>query len=149
MEFITEGRKQTMAKLKRIAATDIYIGQRVRMRRKQLGMSQGTLAKGLGLTFQQVQKYEKGSNRVAGARLQKIAGLLNVPVSWLFQDAPGGGNGDGKTDDSAANVAYTHFIGEHDGMKLMVHWQKLTPAERMGISQLAKALANGRKEPRP
>ena len=69
---------------------DKYVGSRVRMRRIMLGMSQEKLGEALGLTFQQVQKYEKGTNRVGASRLQQIAEILQVPVSFLFDGGPSG-----------------------------------------------------------
>ena len=63
---------------------DKYVGSRVRMRRIMLGMSQEKLGEALGLTFQQVQKYEKGTNRVGASRLQQISEILQVPVSFLL-----------------------------------------------------------------
>ena len=68
--------------------TDKYVGSRVRMRRLMLGMSQGTLADQLGLTFQQVQKYEKGTNRISASRLQHMCHILQVPVPFFFDGAP-------------------------------------------------------------
>ncbi|TNM59892.1 helix-turn-helix domain-containing protein [Aliirhizobium smilacinae] len=65
---------------------DIYVGQRVRMRRNQLGMSQSTLGDGLGLTFQQVQKYERGANRISTSKLYEIATVLSVPITYFFED---------------------------------------------------------------
>ena len=69
---------------------DKYVGSRVRMRRIMLGMSQEKLGDALGLTFQQVQKYEKGTNRVGASRLQQISEILQVPVSFLFDGGPSG-----------------------------------------------------------
>jgi transcriptional regulator with XRE-family HTH domain len=69
--------------------TDKYVGARVRMRRLMLDMSQTTLADALGLTFQQVQKYEKGTNRIGASRLQHISQFLQVPISFFFEGAPG------------------------------------------------------------
>src|SRR6476661_2519104 len=67
---------------------DKYVGSRVRMRRIMLGMSQEKLGEALGLTFQQVQKYEKGTNRVGASRIQQISEILQVPVSFLFEGGP-------------------------------------------------------------
>lgn len=67
--------------------TDLAVGKRIRMRRALLGMSQTVLAKRIGVTFQQVQKYEKGSNRVSASRLQRIADILDVPASFFFERA--------------------------------------------------------------
>src|SRR3954447_17182844 len=69
---------------------DWHVGSRVRMRRMMLSMSQEKLGDALGLTFQQVQKYEKGTNRVGASRLQQISNILQIPVAFLFDGAPNG-----------------------------------------------------------
>ena len=66
--------------------TDVHVGKRIRQRRLLLGMNQETLAAALGLTFQQVQKYEGGANRVSASRLAAVADRLKVPVSYFFAD---------------------------------------------------------------
>jgi transcriptional regulator with XRE-family HTH domain len=66
-------------------STDVHVGSQIRARSEELGMSQGKLADGLGLTFQQVQKYEKGINRVGASRLQAISALLQVPINFFFE----------------------------------------------------------------
>src|SRR5262249_56384158 len=68
--------------------TDQHFGSRVRMRRKMVAMSQEKLAAALGLTFQQVQKYEKGATRISASRLQQMSHILQVPVSFFFEGAP-------------------------------------------------------------
>lgn len=65
---------------------DVYVGKRIRLRRSVLGLSQEQLAKMLGLTFQQVQKYERGMNRVSASRLWDVSKVLNIPVSFFFDD---------------------------------------------------------------
>ncbi|APO72408.1 transcriptional regulator protein (plasmid) [Rhizobium gallicum] len=67
-------------------AIDVYVGGRLRHRRQVLGLSQGSLAEALGITFQQVQKYEKGMNRIGASRLQRIAEILRVPVGFFFEN---------------------------------------------------------------
>lgn len=67
---------------------DTHVGSRVRLRRAMLGFSQEKLGEALGITFQQVQKYEKGTNRIGASRLQRISEVLSVPVSFFFEDAP-------------------------------------------------------------
>ena len=67
---------------------DRHVGARIRLRRNTLGVSQEKLAEGLGLTFQQVQKYEKGTNRVGASRLQHIAAILDAPIGYFFEDGP-------------------------------------------------------------
>ncbi len=69
--------------------TDRHIGGRIRMRRKMLGMSQESLGDAIGLTFQQIQKYEKGMNRVGASRLQQIADALGCQAAWFFEGGPG------------------------------------------------------------
>ncbi len=78
----------TMSGRKTPNPTDRYVGARVRMRRLMLGMSQTALGNSLGVTFQQVQKYEKGTNRIGASRLQQIAGTLQVPVAFFFEELP-------------------------------------------------------------
>src|ERR1041385_370523 len=72
------------SKKRRAGPEDVEIGRRIRALRLERGLSQSDLAKGIGLTFQQVQKYEKGTNRVSAGRLQKIADLLNVPITYFY-----------------------------------------------------------------
>lgn len=71
--------------------TDIHIGRRLREARLARGLSQGALGKKLGVTFQQVQKYESGANRIGGSRLWDISGILDVPVSYFFEGLPNSG----------------------------------------------------------
>ncbi|MEN8492004.1 helix-turn-helix transcriptional regulator, partial [Brucella melitensis] len=71
---------------------DMHVGSRIRLRRNMLGLSQEKLGENLGITFQQIQKYEKGTNRVGASRLQAISSILNVPGSCLLDDAPGSGS---------------------------------------------------------
>ena len=72
---------------------DLHVGQRVRSARIEIGMSQERLGEALALTFQQVQKYEKGTNRIGSSRLMQIATALRKPVAWFYEGAPGGTGG--------------------------------------------------------
>src|SRR5690606_20390957 len=81
---------------------DVHVGSRIRLRRNMLGLSQEKLGENLGITFQQIQKYEKGTNRVGASRLQAISAILNVPVSFFFEDAPGSSNQAGFAEDNEA-----------------------------------------------
>lgn len=67
---------------------DIHVGSRLRLRRTMLGLSQEKLGTQLGITFQQVQKYEKGSNRIGASRLHEIAIILKTPIGYFYEDAP-------------------------------------------------------------
>ena len=72
---------------------DVDVGRRIRARRLELGVSQSNLGNALGLTFQQVQKYEKGTNRVGAGRIQEIAKILKVPTAFFFDEQLGGSGG--------------------------------------------------------
>lgn len=99
---------------------DKHVGSRVRMRRMMLSMSQEKLGDALGLTFQQVQKYEKGTNRIGASRLQQISHILQVPVSFFFEGAPHIGesrHGGGMSE--APSPAYvSDFLSTSDGLSL-------------------------------
>jgi transcriptional regulator with XRE-family HTH domain len=69
---------------------DVHVGARIRLRRTLLGLSQSTLAEQLGLTFQQVQKYERGSNRVSSSRLFDLCRILNVPIAYFYDEMEAG-----------------------------------------------------------
>jgi transcriptional regulator with XRE-family HTH domain len=69
-----------------VAQIDVYVGRRLRDRRQELGISQGRLGRQLGITFSQIQKYEKGSNRIGAGRLFHIASILGVPVQYFFEE---------------------------------------------------------------
>lgn len=114
---------------------DEQVGARVRMRRLMLGMSQEELAEGLGLTFQQVQKYEKGTNRISASRLQQIAQILQVPVSFLFQEfeAP---------DAKQAPSWLSGFLATKDGLALTKAFMTIRDRQvRRRIVQLVEAIA--------
>ena len=97
---------------------DKHVGSRVRMRRMMLGMTQTKLSDGLGLTFQQVQKYEKGKNRIGAGCLQHISELLQVPVPFFFEGAP---HLLGETDgfgEAPSPLYVSEFLATSDGLKL-------------------------------
>jgi transcriptional regulator with XRE-family HTH domain len=96
---------------------DKHVGSRVRMRRMMVAMSQEKLGDALGLTFQQVQKYEKGTNRIGASRLQQISLILRVPVSFFFEGAPGPST-DG-FEEGASSAYVTDFLGTPDGLALV------------------------------
>ena len=94
-----------VVKTKRATATDRHAGARVRMRRMMLGMSQEKLGHALGVSFQQVQKYEKGENRMGASRLQQVAQVFEVPVSFFFEGAPPPDNKSGHQVHPAATLS--------------------------------------------
>jgi transcriptional regulator with XRE-family HTH domain len=97
---------------------DKHVGSRVRMRRMMLAMSQEKLGDALGLTFQQVQKYEKGINRISASRLQQISHILQVPVESFFEEAPNLRGTAPKETGKAPSPAYlTDFLASPDGLR--------------------------------
>ena len=107
---------------------DKHVGSRVRMRRMMLGMSQEKLGDALGLTFQQVQKYEKGTNRISASRLQQSAHILQVPVTFFFELAPHQ-PGQPKGLGDAPSPAYVFdFLATTDGLALTKAFMRLKDA---------------------
>jgi transcriptional regulator with XRE-family HTH domain len=120
---------------------DKYVGSRVRMRRLMLGMSQEKLGDKLGLTFQQVQKYEKGTNRVSASRLQQLSGILNVPIPFFFEGVPQPGGAARQT--QGTSVAFiTDFLGRADGHELVKAFRRIKKAPlRRAIVRMVEAIA--------
>ena len=98
---------------------DKHVGSRVRMRRLMLSMSQEKLGDALGLTFQQVQKYEKGTNRIGASRLQQISNILQVPVSFFFEGAPHLHGRSGGMSEAPSPDYVSEFIATSDGLSLI------------------------------
>ncbi len=125
-------------------AVDLHVGGRVRMRRKMLGLSQESLASTLGLTFQQVQKYERGSNRISASKLYQIAKTLQVPVAFFFDglDEP---TADNAVDEAALNVErkLQTFLMTPDGFELAKAFPKITQGRiRRQVLDLVRTMAD-------
>ena len=120
---------------------DKHVGSRVRMRRKMLDISQEKLGDALGLTFQQVQKYEKGANRIGASRMQQIAQVLQVPVEFFFEGAPDAISMN-KSDISSC-VAMNDFVSSTDGLRLVAAFMKIKDTDlRRRIVRLVDGIAN-------
>jgi len=121
---------------------DKYVGSRVRMRRIMLGMSQEKLGEALGLTFQQVQKYEKGTNRVGASRIQQIAEILQIPVSFLFEGGPSARAGSTQTDGTASPAYVSDFLATSEGLALTRAFTRITDAKlRRSIVEMVEQIA--------
>jgi len=133
----------TMMAKKAPNPTDKHVGARVRMRRMMLGMSQEKLGNALDLTFQQVQKYEKGANRIGASRLQQISHILQVPVAFFFEGAPHipGQTPSGMSD--APSPAYvSDFLATSDGLSLTKAFMRIKNAKlRRRIVDLVEQIA--------
>jgi transcriptional regulator with XRE-family HTH domain len=124
---------------------DVHVGRRLRLKRTFLGMSQETVGKQIGVTFQQIQKYERGINRMGASRLYDFAKALGVPISYFFE-----GFGDYAVDDGSALAAAEPNAPayEHDNMNnretlevMRAYYRIKNPAVRKRIVELIKAMA--------
>jgi transcriptional regulator with XRE-family HTH domain len=122
---------------------DRHVGSRVRMQRMLAGISQEKLGEALGLTFQQVQKYEKGTNRISASRLQQIAKMLGVPVAFFFEGAPAGEAVAGSFTDTAATAYVADFLTTSEGIQLSKAFVRIkSPRVRRRVIDLVEALAD-------
>jgi transcriptional regulator with XRE-family HTH domain len=120
--------------------TDKHVGSRIRMRRHMLGLSQGSLGEVIGVTFQQIQKYENGKNRVGASRLQQIADALRCRPAWFFETAAGLGSSKiaaGRRDDSEM----TAFFADKYAPGLVRAFVRLKPQAKRAIVKLIAAAA--------
>jgi transcriptional regulator with XRE-family HTH domain len=121
---------------------DKHVGSRVRMRRMMINMSQEKLGERLGITFQQIQKYEKGTNRIGASRLQQIAVVLGVPVSFFFEGVPTSDTGNGLRD-SPSPAYLSDFLATSDGLSLTKAFMKVRDTKvRRRIVDLVEAIAS-------
>jgi transcriptional regulator with XRE-family HTH domain len=122
---------------------DKHVGSRVRMRRMMIGMSQEKLGDALGLTFQQVQKYEKGTNRIGASRLQQISHILQVPVAFFFEGAPTLPGDPAEGMNGAPSPAYVaDFLASTDGLALTKSFTRIKdPKLRRRIVDLVEQIA--------
>lgn len=121
---------------------DVFVGSRVRMRRLMAGLSQEKLADGLGITFQQVQKYEKGTNRIGASRLQAIADILGVHPSFFFQEGEDAGARTGASDATREPSEISSFVSSKEGIALNRAFLKIAdPVLRKKIISLVAAVA--------
>ena len=135
---------------KRPNPIDTHVGSRVRLRRNMLGMSQEKLGERLGLTFQQVQKYEKGINRVGASRLFDLSQVLGVPVQFFYDEATGGYEQPAASQpgfaDRQAESYIVEFLNSRDGLELNKAFVRIAdPKVRRSIVELVRSLAGDDK----
>jgi transcriptional regulator with XRE-family HTH domain len=122
--------------------TDKHVGSRVRMRRKMLAMSQGQLADALGITYQQVQKNESGTNRIGASRLQQISHILQVPVAFFFEGAPNAAAPNGSHGSALSVAQIDHFVSDSNGLRLIGAFMRIDNADlRRRIVLLVQEIA--------
>lgn len=125
---------------------DIHVGSRVRLRRMVIGMSQEKLGEKMGLTFQQIQKYEKGTNRIGASRLHQLSQIMDVPVGFFFEDAPLHANRSVSAHagfaESKTEAFLLDFLNSRDGLELNRAFVKITdPKVRKRVVELVRALS--------
>lgn len=121
---------------------DIHVGSRVRLRRTLLGMSQEKLGAALNLTFQQVQKYERGTNRIGSSRLYQLSRILDVPVSFFFDDMPlsGPGAGTGLSEDGQETFDHEN-LSKRETLELVRAYYRIKNSDvRKRLFELIKAV---------
>ena len=122
--------------------TDQHVGSQVRMRRKMLAMSQQKLGAALGLTFQQVQKYEKGATRIPASRLQQMSHILQVPVEFFFEGAPNASAPHGSNKSELWMAQIDDFVSNPDGLRLIGAFMRIDNAAlRRRIVMLVQEIA--------
>lgn len=132
-----------MAGKKQPNPIDIHVGSRVRLRRMMTGISQEKLGEHLGITFQQIQKYEKGTNRIGASRLQSISNVLQVPVSFFFDGAPGPSGEIEPVGFKESDSSYmVEFLSSPEGLQLNRAFSKIQDSKvRRRLVDLVKSLA--------
>lgn len=119
---------------------DAHVGRRLRQRRIALGISQEQLGGELGLTFQQVQKYEKGQNRISAGRLYKMSSILSVSVEYFFEGLAN--SGAGRRSDVPGHAEINAFLASPEGLALTAGFMKISdPATRRRIVELVNTIA--------
>ena len=122
--------------------TDRHVDSRVRMRRIMLAMSQEKLAGALGLTFQQVQRYEEGTNRIGASRLQQLSHILQVPVEFFFEGAPNASAPHVSNGSALSMAQIDDFVSDLDGLRLIRAFMRIDNAAlRRRIVMLVQEIA--------
>jgi transcriptional regulator with XRE-family HTH domain len=134
--------RYTVATKKAPNPIDKHVGSRVRMRRKMVPMSQELLADALGITYQQVQKYERGATLIAASRLQQMSRILQVPVEFFFEGAPNASAPHGSNGSALSMVEIDDFVSNSDGLRLIGAFMRIdNAAVRRRILMLVQEIA--------
>lgn len=132
-----------MVKPRSVNPIDIHVGERIRYRRQQLDMTQTTLGNRLGVTFQQIQKYEKGTNRVGSGRLMQIANLMGVNVTYFYEGAPKVSGSSGAVEPQRTDLADRRERTAHsrEGVAVIEALTTMPPKLRKALVEIARTLA--------
>ena len=142
-----KGAKRTMRARKRgVTPIDGYVGSRVRQRRMLLGMSQEMLGKAVGISFQQIQKYERGTNRIGASRLFTLSKVLSVPIAFFFEEMPralaaAGAKARGFSDASVTFEA-DPMASRETAEVIRAYYRIEDPKQRRRVLELLRSMAN-------
>ena len=137
---LSSGKSSWAPVTKKANPIDAQVGSRVRIRRMLIGMSQERLGELLGLTFQQVQKYEKGVNRIGAGRLFEVSRILGVPIDFFYEGVAS--QGEGGFSESEAAPPVMEFVSSGEGLQLSLAFMKIKdPKVRKRVLDLVKSLA--------
>ena len=120
---------------------DKYVGGRIRVQRTRLGISQRKLAHALGVSFQQIQKYENGTDRIGAGRLQQLSQALRAPPAFFFQGAPNVSGGRSRKTTTESPARLTRFLGTREGTALTRAFRRLDLKLRWRIVDLVQTLS--------
>ncbi len=129
---------------------DVFVGKKLRLRRKLLGLSQEVVASAVGVTFQQVQKYERGVNRISASRLSEFADVLKVPIIYFFEglnqsDEYVPNTGSSRTALAEQTATYeVDALSQPETVELLKHFYRCSPPVRKKITEMIKAMASDR-----
>lgn len=159
MNFMVLENAERSERESRPSAVDVYVGSRIRLRRTLLGISQERLGNALGLTFQQVQKYERGANRVGASRLFDISRILDVPIAYFFDDMPeqlaespvSGPRGRSygfAEQPEPFNIGFDDQLTNRETLELVRAYYRIAdPSVRVRVLELMKSLAPPKHQP--
>lgn len=145
-------KKKTITRRQGPDPVDVYVGARLRLRRNLLGLSQEQLGTASSLTFQQIQKYERGANRMGASRLHQLAKILNISVAWFFEEMPasvGAKNPQELSDSDQATLdgapaADQQVLQRRETLELIRAYYRITdPKQRRKVYDLVKSMAAG------
>lgn len=124
-------------------SVDVHVGRRVRQRRKMMGITQEKLGETLGLTFQQVQKYERGTNRISASKLFEMATFLKVPVSYFYEDMIASATNPVVTESGDATFEQEHLTSRESRELLLAYYRLPSDKVRKRVMELMRALTDG------
>ena len=134
-----------MGKAMKKQDVDAYVGKRLRLRRTMMGLSQEAIAKAVGITFQQVQKYEKGANAMNSNRLYEFAQFMHVPVAYFFEGLETSGGATGFAEEGTAFDHKNRNVSDRESLEIMKAFKRIKEqGMRKRLADLVRAVADNK-----